>query len=41
MINFPVLGKVNTNDLNEKQLEEKLKNLLIQGNHLSNPTVSG
>jgi len=39
MINFPVLGKVNTNDLNEKQLEEKLKNLLIQGNHLSNPTV--
>ena len=39
MINFPVLGKVNTNGLNEKQLEEKLKNLLIQGNHLSNPTV--
>ena len=39
MINFPVLGKVNTKDLNEKQLEEKLKNLLVQGNHLSNPTV--
>ena len=39
MINFPVLGKVNTNDLNEKQLEEKLKNLLVEGNHLSNPTV--
>jgi len=39
MINFPVLGKVSTNDLNEKQLEEKLKNLLEKGNHLSNPTV--
>ena len=39
MINFPVLGKVNTNGLNENQLEEKLKNLLIQGNHLSSPTV--
>ncbi|MEC9303080.1 MAG: polysaccharide biosynthesis/export family protein [Bacteroidota bacterium] len=39
MINFPVLGKINTSDLNEKQLEEKLKNLLVQGNHLSNPTV--
>ena len=39
MINFPVLGKVSTNDLNEKQLEEKLKTLLEQGNHLSNPTV--
>ena len=40
MINFPVLGKVNTNGLNEKQLEEKLTILLIQGNHLSSPTVS-
>tara|TARA_B100000925_G_scaffold171416_1_gene129124 strand:+ start:27982 stop:28749 length:768 start_codon:yes stop_codon:yes gene_type:complete len=39
MINFPVLGKVNTDNLNEKQLEEKLKNLLEKGNHLSNPTV--
>ncbi|MEC9302832.1 MAG: polysaccharide biosynthesis/export family protein [Bacteroidota bacterium] len=40
MINFPVLGKVDTHDLNEKQLEDKLKNLLEKGNHLSNPTVS-
>ena len=39
MINFPVLGKVNTRDLNEKQLEDKLKKLLEDGNHLSNPTV--
>ena len=31
MINFPVLGKVNTNDnLNEKQLELKIKTLLIK-----------
>ena len=41
MINFPVLGKVSTNDLNEKQLEEKLKSLLIQGNHLSKPYSVG
>ncbi len=40
MINFPVLGEVSTNDLNEKQLEKKLQNLLEQGNHLSNPTVT-
>ena len=39
MINFPVLGKVSTNELNERQLEEKLTNLLVQGDHLSNPTV--
>ena len=40
MINFPVLGNVNTNNLNEEQLEVKLKSLLEEGNHLSNPTVS-
>ena len=40
MINFPVLGKVSTNDLNEEQLEDKLKKLLEIGNHLSNPTVN-
>ncbi len=39
MINFPVIGKVNTQDLNVEQLEDKLKNLLVEGNHLSNPTV--
>ena len=39
MINFPVLGEVSTKNLNEKQLEEKLKTLLEQGNHLSNPTI--
>jgi len=39
-INFPVLGKINTNDLNEEQLEVKIKTLLEDGNHLSNPSVS-
>ena len=39
MINFPILGKVSTNGLNEKQLEEKLKTLLVKGNHLTSPTV--
>lgn len=40
MINFPVLGKVSTQDLNQEQLEIKLKTLLEKGNHLSNPTVT-
>lgn len=39
MINFPVLGKISTFDLNEEQLEIKISNLLIEGNHLSNPSV--
>ena len=39
MINFPVIGKINTRNLNEEQLEIKIKNLLEEGNHLSNPTV--
>ena len=39
MINFPVIGKVSTNNLNEEQLELKIKNLLEEGNHLSNPTI--
>lgn len=40
MINFPVLGKISTDNLNEEQLELKIKTLLEKGNHLSNPTVS-
>ena len=39
MINFPVLGKISTFDLNEEQLEIKISNLLVEGNHLSNPSV--
>lgn len=40
MINFPVLGKINVDNLNEQQLEDKIKNLLIEGNHLTKPVVS-
>lgn len=40
MINFPVLGKISTESLNVEQLEEKIKNLLIEGNHLTNPIIS-
>ena len=40
MINFPVLGKVSVDGLNEEQLEAKIKNLLEIGNHLTEPTVN-
>ncbi len=40
MINFPVLGKISVEKLNEEKLEEKIKNLLSSGNHLTNPTVN-
>ena len=40
MINFPVLGKISVDKLNESQLEEKIKVLLNEGNHLTNPTVN-
>ena len=40
MINFPVIGRVNVDNLNEKQLEEKLEKLLEDGNHLTNPTIN-
>ena len=39
-IKFPVLGKISVQNLNEEQLEVKIKKLLEEGNHLSNPTVS-
>lgn len=38
-INFPVLGKISTKDLNINQFENKLARLLIDGNHLTNPIV--
>ena len=40
MINFPVLGKISVDNLNEKELEEKIKNLLNEGKHLSEATVN-
>jgi len=39
-INFPLLGKIDVKGLNEEQLEIKIKNLLNDGNHLSNPTIT-
>ena len=39
MINYPVLGKVSVEDLSENQLESKITHLLLDGNHLTNPTV--
>lgn len=38
-INFPVLGKVSVDGLSETDLENKIRNLLLKGNHLTNPTV--
>ena len=38
-INFPILGKISVEKLNETKLEEKIKSLLIKGNHLTKPTV--
>tara|TARA_A100001035_G_scaffold273520_1_gene264148 strand:+ start:320 stop:1090 length:771 start_codon:yes stop_codon:yes gene_type:complete len=40
MINFPVLGKISVDKLNEKQLEDKITSLLAKGNHLTNANVS-
>ncbi len=39
MINFPVLGMISVENLNETQLQSKITQLLLNGNHLSNPTV--
>lgn len=39
-INFPVLGEVSTTQLTTEQLEHAIKDKLISGGHLSNPTVN-
>ena len=38
-INYPILGNINVNQLSLSELENKIKYLLINGNHLNNPTV--
>lgn len=38
-INFPVLGKINVDGLSENDIETKITSLLLDGNHLTNPTV--
>ena len=39
MINFPVLGKISIYDFDTEDLENKITKLLIDGGHLTNPTV--
>jgi polysaccharide export outer membrane protein len=39
MINYPVLGKISVEGLSDNQLESKITQLLLDGNHLTNPTV--
>ena len=38
-INFPVLGKINVDGLSEGSVESLITSLLLEGNHLTNPTV--
>ncbi len=38
-INFPILGKISVDSYSVIQLEEKIQNLLVDGNHLSSPIV--
>jgi polysaccharide export outer membrane protein len=40
MITFPILGKISVEGLSENDIESKITNLLLDGNHLTNPTVS-
>ncbi len=39
IINFPVIGDVSVENLNESQVANKIKMLLIEGKHLTNPHV--
>ena len=39
-INFPVLGKLHVAGLTRLQLQEKIKNLLIEGNYIEEPFVN-
>lgn len=39
MINYPVLGKISVDGLDENELESVITQLLLEGNHLTNPTV--
>lgn len=39
MINFPVIGKISTLNLSIYDLEQLITKLLIDGNHLTNPSV--
>ncbi|WP_431156529.1 polysaccharide biosynthesis/export family protein [Winogradskyella poriferorum] len=39
-INFPVLGKIQTSNLTTEELQNEIRQQLVSGGHLSNPTVS-
>ena len=39
-INFPVLGTISVKDMTTQDLEKKIVQLLIDGDHLNNPTVN-
>lgn len=38
-INFPVLGQILVSNLTTRQIEDKIKQLLVEGGHLNSPTV--
>ena len=39
MINFPVLGELSVEELSTGELEKKITQLLLDGGHLTNPSV--
>ena len=39
IINFPVLGEISVSNISINQLEMKITSLLLDGGHLTNPTV--
>ena len=39
IINFPVLGEINVVDLSEDELSDKVRKMLVEGGHLTNPFV--
>ena len=39
MVNYPILGDISVENLSENQLAERIKELLIDGKHLTNPHV--
>lgn len=39
LINFPVIGDIKVSNLTTTEIEEKIKQLLIDGGHLINPTI--
>ena len=38
-INFPILGIINVSNLTTREIETKIKGILVDGGHLKNPTV--